>query len=68
MKADEFLVWFLGVGRLSAEQRREVAGALGSLDGGLGREGETATSAAAGARDKGAKRGRRPDALGTSGP
>jgi ribosomal protein L37AE/L43A len=67
MKADDFSVWFSGVGRLSAEQRREVAAALANLDGGLRRAGETETSAAGGATDKGAKRGRRPDALGTSG-
>ena len=67
MKADDFSVWFSGVGRLSAEQRREVAAALANLDGGLRRAGGTETSAAGGATDKGAKRGRRPDALGTSG-
>ncbi len=67
MKAEEFSVWFSGVGRLSVEQRREVAAALANLDGGLRRAGETETSAAGGATDKGAKRGRRPDALGTSG-
>lgn len=67
MKGEEFSVWFLGVGRLSVEQRREVAAALANLDGGLRRAGETETSAAGGAADKGAKRGRRPDALGTSG-
>jgi transposase-like protein len=66
MKADEFSVWFSGVGRLSPGQRREVAAALANLDGGP-RRGETETSAAGGAADKGAKRGRRPDALGTSG-
>jgi hypothetical protein len=52
MKADEFSVWFSGVRRLSAGQRREV---------------ETEASAAGGATDKGAKRGCRPDALGMSG-
>ena len=57
MKADEFLVWVSGVGRLSAEQRREVAVALANLDGGLGREEETENSAAGGTRDKDAKRG-----------
>jgi len=67
MKADEFSVWFSGVRRLSAGQRREVAAALANLDGGLGRAGETEASAAGGATDKGAKRGCRPDALGTSG-
>ena len=67
MKADEFSVWFSGVRRQSAGQRREVAAALANLDGGLGRAGETEASAAGGATDKGAKRGRRPDALGTSG-
>jgi transposase-like protein len=67
MKADEFSVWFSGVGRLSAEQRREVAAALAHRGGGLGVAGETEASAAGGARDKGAKRGCRPDALGTSG-
>ena len=66
MKADEFLVWFSGVGRLSAEQRREVAAAVANLDGGLRRSGETEASAAGGAADKGAKRGGRPDALGTT--
>jgi hypothetical protein len=66
MKADEFSVWFSGVRRLSAGQRREVAAALANLDGGLGRAGAKA-SAAGGATDKGAKRGCRPDALGTSG-
>ena len=40
MKADEFLVWVSGVGRLSAEQRREVAAALADLDGGLSRAGD----------------------------
>jgi len=64
MKAEEFSVWFSAVSRLSVEQRREVAAALANLDGGP-RRGEPATSAAGGARDKGA--GRRPDALGTSG-
>ena len=50
MKADEFSVSaFSGVGRLSAEQRREVGAALSNLDGGLGRAGETETSAAGGA-------------------
>ena len=67
MKADEFSVWISGVGRLSAGQRRAVAAALANRDGGSGREGETEASAAGGARDKGAKRGCRPDALGTSG-
>ena len=67
MKADEFSVWFSGVGRLSAEQRRAVAATLANLDGGLGRAGETGASAAGGATDKGAKRGCRLDALGTSG-
>jgi hypothetical protein len=67
MKADEFSVWFSGVRRLSAGQRREVAVALANLNGGLGRAGETEASAAGGATDKGAKRGSRPDALGTSG-
>ena len=67
MQAEEFSAWFSGVGRLSAEQRREVAAALANLDGGLRRAGETETSAAGGAADKGAKRGRHPDALGTSG-
>lgn len=68
MKADEFSVWFSGVGGLSPEQRREVAAALANLDGGLRRAGETQTSGAAGGMaDKGAKRGRRLDALGTSG-
>jgi hypothetical protein len=67
MKADEFSVWFSGVRRLSAGQRREVAAALANLDGGLGRAGETEASAAGGATDKGAKRGCRPDALGMSG-
>jgi hypothetical protein len=39
MKAEEFSVWFSGVGRLSVEQRGEVAAALANLDGGLsGRE------------------------------
>src|ERR1700690_396707 len=66
MKADEFLVWFSGVGRLSAEQRREVGAALANLDGGLEREGETETSAARGLGDKGEDRGRRTDALGTT--
>jgi hypothetical protein len=67
MKADEFSVWFSGVRRLSAGQRRELAAALANLDGGLGRAGETKASAAGGATDKGAKRGCRPDALGMSG-
>ena len=67
MKAESFPLRFSGVGRLSVEQRREVAAALANLDGGLRRAGETETSAAGGATDKGAKRGRRPDALGTSG-
>ncbi|HSV01002.1 MAG TPA: helix-turn-helix domain-containing protein [Roseiarcus sp.] len=40
---------------------------MANLDGGLRRAGETETSAAGGATDKGAKRSRRPDALGTSG-
>ena len=56
MKAEEFSVWFSGVGRLSVEQRREVAAALANLDGGLRRAGETETSAAGGATGKGAKR------------
>ena len=67
MKADEFSVWFSGVGRLSPEQRREVAAALANLDGGPRRAGETEASGAGGTADKGAKRGRRADALGTSG-
>ena len=67
MKAEEFSVWFSGVGRLSVEQRREVAAALANLDGGLRRAGETEASAAGGARYNGAQRGRRADALGTSG-
>ena len=67
MKADEFSVWFSGVRRLSAGQRREVAAALANRNGGLGRVGETEASAAGGATEKGARRGRRPDALGTSG-
>jgi transposase-like protein len=67
MKADEFSVWFSGVGRLSPEQRREVAAALAHLDGGPRRAGETEASAAGGAADKGAKRDRRADALATSG-
>ena len=52
MKAEEFSVWFSGVGRLSVEQRREVAAALANLDGGLRRAGETETSAAGGATEK----------------
>ena len=54
MKAEEFSVWFAGVGRLSVEQRREVAAALANRDGGLRRAGETETPAAGGATDKGA--------------
>src|SRR5580693_245564 len=67
MRADEFSVWLSGVGRLSAEQRRRAAAALANLDGGLRPAGGTETCAAGGAADKGAKRGRRVDALGTSG-
>ena len=58
MKADEFSVWFSGVGPLSVEQRREVGAALANVAGGFERAGETETSAAGGARDKGAQRGR----------
>ena len=51
MKADEFSVWFSGVRRLSAGQRREVAAALANWgNGGLGRVGETEASAAGGGR------------------
>ena len=67
MRADEFSVWLSGVGRLSAEQRRRAAAALANLDGGLRPAGGTETCAAGGAADKGAKCGRRVDALGTSG-
>ena len=69
MKAEEFSVWFAGVARLDAEQRGKVVGALAKLDRGR-REQERATETggpAAGATGKGAKRGRRPDVLGTSG-
>src|ERR1700690_3258909 len=57
---------FGGVGGGAPDHAREVGAALANLDGGLGREGEPETSAAGGARDKGAKRGRRADALGTT--
>ena len=62
MKGEEFSVWFSGVGRLNAEQRRAVVAALAKL-GGPGRAGETETFATG----EGAKRERRADALGTSG-
>jgi hypothetical protein len=52
MKADEFSVWFSGVRRLSAGQRREVAAALANLDGGLGRAGEQRLPRPAGRRTK----------------
>ncbi len=68
MKAEEFSVWLCGVGRLSADQRREVLAALATLDGGLASAEPKALSEAAanGAAGKASKR-RRPDALGTSG-
>jgi hypothetical protein len=59
MKVDEFSVWFSGVGRLSAEQRREVAAALAHRDGGLGMAG-LGWRAWAGGRE-GGFRGRRGD-------
>ena len=69
MTVEEFSVWFAGVGRLDAEQCGKVVGALAKLDRGRREvEGATETGApAAGATGKGAKRGRRPDVLGTSG-
>ena len=69
MTAEEFSVWFAGVARLDAKQRGKVVLALAKLDCGRREvEGATETGApAAGATGKGAKRGRRPDVLGTSG-
>ena len=66
MKAEEFSVWFSGVGRLSVEQRREVAAALADLDGGLSRAGgrDGGFRGRRGEGRKGAKRGRRADAWG----
>jgi hypothetical protein len=57
MKVEEFSVWFSGVGRLSVEQRGEVAAALANLDGGLRGAGETETCAARGARGTKARSG-----------
>jgi len=69
MKAEEFAVWFAGVARLDGEQRGKVVLALAKLDRGRSEpEPATETGApAAGASGEGAKRGRRPDVLGTSG-
>jgi transposase-like protein len=68
MRAEDFSVWLLGIGRLSEAQRREAVAALLHKDGGEGEAGAGAT-AKAGLAAKGlaAKRGRRPDALGASG-
>jgi transposase-like protein len=69
MKAEEFFVWFAGVARLDADQRGKVVAALAKLYRGR-HEQERARETgapAAGATGKGAQRGRRPDALGTSG-
>src|SRR5271156_3976669 len=68
MEAEDFSVWLSGIGRLSADQRREAFAALANSEGGregLGPQGESQASAG-GAMGKASKRGR-PDALGTSG-
>jgi hypothetical protein len=69
MKAEEFSVWFAGVGRLDGDQRGKVVAALAKLDRGRAEPEPAAETGAptAGATGKGAKRGRRPDVLGTSG-
>ena len=69
MKAEEFSVWLAGVVRLDADQRRKVVAALANLDRGRGEQEQARETGApaAGATGKGAKRGRRPDVLGTSG-
>ena len=66
MKAEEFSVCF----RRWPAERRATPGSgrrLGESGWRAQRAGEAKTAAAGGARDKGAKRDRRPDALGTSG-
>ncbi len=63
MKATDFSLWLSGIARLSAQQRREALGPLAKVDAGGDEPGAEAEKSAA----RGARRSRRPDALGTSG-